>query len=71
MKALHLHSGSYVATRALMVLPSREICKNFFVSWTGSPLLDIKLCCLVGRQFGGSDWCTSWAGGVKGQQRLK
>ena len=31
----------------------------------------IQLCCLAGRQFGGSDWCTSWAGGVKGQQRLK
>lgn len=70
-QALHLRTGSYVVTRDLMVLLSREICKNFFVSWTGSPLLTIKLCCLVGRQFGGSDWCTSWAGGVKGQQRLK
>lgn len=43
-----------VVTRDLMVLLSREICKNFFASWTGSPLLTIKLCCLVGRQFGGS-----------------
>ena len=30
MEALHLHSGSYVATRDLMVLSSREICKTLY-----------------------------------------
>lgn len=71
IEALRLCRGSYVATRDWMLRPSIEICKNFFVSWRESPLPAIKLCCLFCRQFGGSDWCSSWTGGVKGQQRLK
>lgn len=44
------------------------MCKNLFVI---HPPLSCVVYLVLSLEDGGSDWCSSWSGGVKGQQRLK